>query len=84
LCVLNEALSALDVLVQCLKLINRPICYLTCGPSFLKTSSSVACVEFALQPQHETPLDSGIQTKKDFNNFKKSQESDPEVYPWFH
>ena len=30
LCILNETLSTLSVLLQCLKLINRPVCYLTC------------------------------------------------------
>ena len=30
LCALNETLSTLDVLLQYLKLINRPVCYLTC------------------------------------------------------
>jgi len=35
------------------------------------------CVEFALQPQHETSLDSGIQLIKDFNYFKSKSRKRP-------
>jgi len=44
----------------------------------------LAFVEFALHPQHEASLDSGIQLTEDFNYFKVSQESDPEAFRWSH
>jgi len=34
-------------------------------------------VEFALQPRHETSLDSGIQLIKDFNYFKSKSRKRP-------
>jgi len=35
------------------------------------------CVEFALQPQHETSLDSGMQLIEDFNYFKSKSRKRP-------
>ena len=40
---------------------------------------SEASVEFALQSQHETILDSKIQSRSDFNDWETSQEEDLEV-----
>ena len=37
----------------------------------------VGCVEFALHPQHEMSLDSGIQLIKDFNYFKSKSKKRP-------
>jgi len=45
-----------------------------------KRSSKLSCghtVEFALHPQHETSLDSGIQIIKDFNYFKSKSRKRP-------
>jgi len=48
-----------------------------------KTKSNVF-VEFALHPQHQTSLDSGIQLLKFSTTLKASQERDLEACRWSH